>query len=130
MFDIEKYTFGKEAKLPGSEADLQRACVQYLEWHPKKPLFFHCPNGGHRNKIEAAKLKAQGVKSGVPDLMIIEPTNFLSGLAVELKAKGGRLQKEQLEWLEKLDERGYQVAVCYTFDSFKTILDIYLEYAR
>ena len=32
--------------------------------YPELDLLFHIPNGGSRNKIEAAKLKAQGVKAG------------------------------------------------------------------
>lgn len=130
MFDINAHTYGKEAKLPGSEASLQKACVQYLEWHPKKPLFFHPPNGGTRHRIEAAKFKAQGVKAGVPDIMIMETTVFCGGLCVELKAGKGQVRKEQKEWLEKLHDRGYLVAVCYTFDAFKTIVDNYLTHVR
>lgn len=34
---------------------------------------FAIPNGGSRNKAEAAKLKAEGVSAGVPDLFIPIP---------------------------------------------------------
>lgn len=37
---------------------------------PELALLYHVPNGGSRNKIEAARLRAQGVKSGVPDLCL------------------------------------------------------------
>lgn len=34
-------------------------------------LFFAVPNGGWRNPVVAAKLKAEGVRSGVSDLIIL-----------------------------------------------------------
>lgn len=35
--------------------------------HPELRWLFAVPNGGHRNKVAASKLKAEGVKPGVPD---------------------------------------------------------------
>lgn len=123
---------GKHAKLPGSEDDLQRACVQYLEWHPKKPLFFHPANGGSRNKAEAGKFKGMGVRAGVSDLVILEPVGagpvvFWHGLMVELKATNGKLSEHQTTFLLAAQERGYKVAVVYTFDAFKSLIDNYLQ---
>src|SRR5690554_7178377 len=41
---------------------------------PYTTLFrsWHTPNGGHRNVVVASKLKAQGVKRGVPDIVIVD----------------------------------------------------------
>ena len=33
-------------------------------------LIYHVPNGGHRHKKVAEKLKDQGVKAGIPDLVL------------------------------------------------------------
>ena len=78
--------------------------------------WFHPPNGGHRNVVVAKKLKAQGVKRGVPDVMIVDrpPANPKNvGVAIELKRrKGGSLTKEQKRWLRILSEKGWAVAVC------------------
>ena len=38
--------------------------------YPEAQLLFHVPNGGKRNAAEAAHLKRQGVKAGVPDLFL------------------------------------------------------------
>lgn len=35
---------------------------------PELRLLFHIPNGGKRSKTEAARFRAAGVRSGVPDL--------------------------------------------------------------
>ena len=36
--------------------------------HPELALLYHVANGGSRHPAEAARLKAAGVKAGVPDL--------------------------------------------------------------
>lgn len=57
------------------------------------------PNGGHRHPAVAAKLKATGVSSGVPDLFI--PAWHLW---VEMKrTKGGSLSPEQKNWIAYLE---------------------------
>ena len=38
---------------------------------PRDAFLFAVPNGGYRNKIEAANLKRQGVIAGVPDFILI-----------------------------------------------------------
>lgn len=98
---------------PPEEAE-QVALAQWLDLH--KIAWFHPPNGGHRNVVVAAKLKAQGVKRGVPDVMIVDPPPLYPenvGTAIELKRrKAGRVSENQTEWLEKLRNRGWAVAVC------------------
>lgn len=66
------------------------------------------PNGGERRKAEAARLKAEGVTAGVPDLFIPAWR-----LWVEMKRqKGGKVSKEQKEKAEYLKSVGYHVEVC------------------
>ena len=43
-----------------SEALEQKAVIEYCDL--KRIPVFHIPNGGYRNKAEAAHLKAQGVR--------------------------------------------------------------------
>ena len=38
--------------------------------HPALALLYAIPNGGHRHKAVAARMKAEGVKAGVPDLCL------------------------------------------------------------
>ncbi len=37
---------------------------------PELQYMYHVPNGGKRDKATAAVLKRQGVKAGVPDIML------------------------------------------------------------
>ena len=51
--------------------------ANYSQWaidHPETSLLFAVPNGGLRNKRVAATLKREGVKSGVPDMILAAPT--------------------------------------------------------
>jgi len=83
-----------------TEEQIQVQVAQYLDAKlPRDWRWFHSPNGGHRLKSVAAKLKAQGVKPGVPDVCILRPNG--SPLWIELKAFGGVLtvsQKDFMSW--------------------------------
>lgn len=61
---------------------------------PELRLLYHVPNGGSRNRIEAARLQAQGVKAGVPDLCLPVARGKYHGLYIELKrTRGGRISE-------------------------------------
>ena len=71
------------------EAQEQAVVISWCEMqknkYPELSMIYHCPNGGYRNKIEAANLKRQGVKSGVPDLFLPVPRKNKHGLFIEMK---------------------------------------------
>lgn len=94
--------------------------------HPGK-LIHAIPNGGARNIVTAAKLKAEGVVAGVPDLFIPEPSGQYHGLFVEMKVKGGRLQQTQKNMIGKLKERGYKCDVCWSLDDFMKVVNEYFN---
>lgn len=73
---------------------------------------FAVPNGGDRNRVVAAKMKGEGVRSGVPDYLLLVPSPEYHGLAIELKAMGGYASKEQKDWIARLRENGYRAEVC------------------
>ena len=59
-----------------SEAQEQEVIIQWADLHGL-PLF-HIPNGGKRNAAEAAHLKRQGVRAGVPDLSCSQVFHMLA----------------------------------------------------
>lgn len=80
---------------------------------PELGMLFHTPNGGNRNVITAKKLKAEGVKPGVPDLCLPVPRGGYHGLFIEMKRqKGGVVSPEQKAWLQALNALGYRAEVC------------------
>jgi hypothetical protein len=96
--------------------------------HPELSLMFAVPNGGARNIIVAKKLKDEGVKRGVPDLMLAAPRRGYHGLFIEMKkVKGGRVSPEQTEWKTKLQAQGYRVEVCAGFEAAKETILEYLK---
>lgn len=91
-------------------------------------LIYHVPNGGKRNKLEAAALKRQGVKAGVPDLYLPVARYGYHGLYIELKVKGNTCTDNQKYWLKRLKDEGYKANVCYgaeeAIDTIKEYLNI------
>ena len=57
--------------------------------YPEVVLLFHIPNGGRRDTAEAANLKKQGVKPGVPDLFLPVARGGYHGLFIEMKRRDG-----------------------------------------
>ena len=80
---------------------------------PELQYMYHVPNGGKRDKATAAVLKRQGVKAGVPDIMLPAARAGYHGLYIELKAGENTTTKKQKEWLEYLRQQGYYTAVCW-----------------
>lgn len=92
--------------------------------YPDLDLLFAIPNGGHRHKLTAAKLKAEGVKAGVPDLLLPVSRGQYHGLFIEMKFGRGRVRGEQQWWLYQLEAQGYQTAVCWSWlEAAKAVCD-------
>jgi hypothetical protein len=109
------------------QARLFSWCKMQSGLHPELGLLFHIPNGGSRNKAEAGRFKAEGVKAGVPDLLLPVPRGGYHGLFIELKRlDGGRLRTEQKAWLDKLREQGYATVVCCGWEEASEALLAYL----
>ena len=89
------------------ESDEQIGFLRWFETHFRDVWIFHIPNGGHRAISVARKMKAEGVKAGVPDLYIPAWK-----LWVEMKrTKGGVVSKEQRSWHEYLKSVGDAVII-------------------
>lgn len=101
-------------------------CVQ-LGVHPELKMMYAVPNGGRRDNIEAAHLKQQGVKAGVPDICLAVPRGKYHGLYVEMKVGDNKPTDKQNEWLANLSYYGYAVKVCYSCLAAKTAIERYLS---
>lgn len=97
----------------------------YAKDFPELDLLYHVPNGGSRNQLEAANLKRQGVKAGVPDLVLPVPRQQFHGLYVEMKWGKNTTTDKQDWWLEQLGQQGYKTAVCW---SAEEAMDVIAEY--
>lgn len=93
---------------------------------PELALLYAIPNGGHRHKATAARLKAEGVKRGVPDVCLPISRGDMHGLYIELKAERGRPTPEQLGWIRALRRQGYAACVCRGWEQARTAIENYL----
>lgn len=89
----------------------QLAIFDWARWminqRPQLKWLMHIPNGGKRNKAEAGRLKAQGVKAGVSDIFLPVPVGKYAGLWLELKAGNNKPTDKQLEFLDDMNAAGY-----------------------
>lgn len=88
---------------------------------------FAIPNGGARHKAVAGKLKAEGVKAGVPDVFLPVPAGFYHGLFIEMKTATGRATKEQRDRLLNLARDGYAVVIARGWIEAARIVVDYLK---
>ena len=82
------------------ESEEQKALFDWWQRTPYARHFvmYHIPNGGRRDKITGARLKAEGVVAGVPDVFLASPRQGFHGLYIEMKRqRGGTVQDTQKE---------------------------------
>lgn len=100
-----------------TESVEQQQLFEWAAWQsgscPLLMLMHHIPNGGLRNKAVAGKLKAEGVKPGVPDVCLPVPRGRYHGLYFEMKRHGETTTEQQDKWLAALAGQGYKTAVCH-----------------
>jgi hypothetical protein len=100
-----------------SEHDEQTQLFQiialYEERYPVLRWIFAIPNGGKRHPATAVRMKAEGVRRGIPDICIPYPVDEWSGCYVEMKFGKGRLTKEQQEFIEAF-QNTHKIYVCYS----------------
>lgn len=117
-----------------SEDTEQVVVIQWARFqeqvHPELRLLHHCPNGGSRNKVEAAKLKQMGVKAGIPDLHLPVPKGIYNGLYIEMKYGNGSIQKTQREFLKAAAKYGHYCCVCYGAEEAIGVLREYMNLAQ
>jgi len=107
------------------EDEIQKAVAQYLDVKlPKDWRWFHPPNGGHRLKAVAGKLKSQGVKAGVPDVVILRPKG--SPIYIEIKAFTGTLSLAQKDFRDWCAEFQQPYRVCRSVGEVEVFLKEYL----
>lgn len=110
---------------------------------PELALAHAIPNGGKRDAVTASKLKAEGVKPGVPDTFLPipmprrhdVPTNMMyHGLYIEFKkpsqkpkregSKGG-VSDAQMKFMEQALHLGYACHVAYSWREAANIVMAY-----
>lgn len=137
-----------------TEHDDQAAVIEWFDHYgpahginPK--LLMASPNAAKRSYGLAARMKAEGMRAGQPDLFLahpklskfkVEPTGWyptlFHGLFIELKRKGWTPPKSgkalehwerQLEYAQLLRKAGYNALVCIGADEAMQAIKGYVE---
>lgn len=121
----------KTAPAPTESAEQQTlfrwAAIQSGKY-PELALMFHIPNEGKRSRATGGKMKAEGLKSGVPDIFLPVPRGEFHGLFVEMKRiRGGTVTDCQKIWLHDLTQQGYRAVVCKGWQNAADEILKYLE---
>ncbi len=119
----------------GSEDSFQIAVSKFL--NDLNILWTHIANErktdvktnkkGVTYSASGAKLKAKGVKRGVPDVLIFEPRGEHLGFAIELKVGKNTSTPYQTEWREKLHMRGWLTMESKSLDEVIFCIKNYLK---
>jgi hypothetical protein len=115
-----------------SESALQIELVSHafnlIGRYPEIALLHAIPNGDWRGPSVAQKLKAEGVKRGIPDLCLPVPRGGYHGLYIELKKGRGVVSPEQWAVMRELDSHGYLVRIFNDAHHALFFIRQYLEY--
>ncbi len=113
----------------GSEAAEQEALFHWARLAagrlPELAYMFHVPNA-RPNRFERMNMGRQGVKRGVPDIMLLVARGGYHGLLIELKIEGGSVSPTQEAFLAFAREQGYQALVCWGWTQAKDAIESYL----
>jgi hypothetical protein len=104
-----------KGKRGNPEHKIQVALMDYLALAARPEVhYFAIPNQSNRHIANAAKMKAEGVRAGTPDLCFMLPAGRVAWL--EMKAEGGSLSTAQ-KWFRDLCGRlGHHWAMARSVD--------------
>lgn len=88
---------------------------------------FAIPNGGARDMITGARLKAEGVRGGVLDLALPVPRGIYHGAFIEMKVGYNKPSDKQDAFIEFLRASGYHASVHWSSTSAIAEIEGYLN---
>jgi hypothetical protein len=106
-----------------AEARIQAAIFEWIRTVAPNLVVFHPPNGGLRNKAEAAWLKWIGTLAGVPDLVVLGRDG--QSWLIEVKAKHGTLSAEQRAMRDRCTALRIPLVVPKSIDDVRRAFEIW-----
>jgi hypothetical protein len=77
--------------------------------------------------VRANRMKAEGLRPGAPDLLLLCPNQTHHALLVEMKSEEGRVRPEQKQFMEDARKFGYDCVVAHSTDEAREAITRYLE---
>jgi len=116
-----------------NESQHQGLLIEWAKYYKEAQYLFAIPNGTHiRSHQGRAKAKRDGLRSGVPDLMLPVARHGFNGLFIELKkpktakSPAGKASNEQMKWIDDLTNQGYLAVICVGWEAAKVTIEGYL----
>lgn len=108
------------------QAHLIGRLMRLEEKYPELALIFAVPNGAYKSRAAAAKFQREGLKSGVPDIVLPVARWPFHGLFVEMKQLGQYAKPEQRKWQSKLIAQGFASVTCQGDDAAFAVVKRYI----
>jgi hypothetical protein len=138
---IQPDSLAKSGSEHGEQVAFFAWAARAADYAPALGWAYATPNGGSRGDtersraIEGGKMKAEGVKSGVPDVFLPHPRFHVgrqamyAGAYCELKTKDGGDggSDNQKKWLARLSEVGYACTIANGWHEMRRFFVEYLE---
>lgn len=93
---------------------------------PELALMLAIPNAGKRTATAGGRMKAEGLKPGAPDVLLLVPRRVWGCLAIEMKSAKGVLSELQKQWLRALNEQNNCAQVCRSWVEARDTVLAYL----
>lgn len=104
-----------------TEDQLQEAQTKWF-WNvigePYRRMLYHV-NNNSTGGVRGAMNKSRGVVKGVADLTFV---SFGEVIFIENKLPGQPQSPEQIDFMNKVLERGHRYVICYSFEGFKNFI--------
>ena len=108
----------------GHQSALFQWAALNIKQYPQLRWLFAIPNGFFASSGQKSKMKAEGLRDGVPDVWLPVPmiSKLYYGLIIEMKREiyktrlNGGCTDDQLKWLAYLNESGYKAVVAYGWE--------------
>ncbi len=133
MMKITPEMLAKSNSESGHARALMCWVQQNIDKYPDLKWLTHIGHGGMKDPITAGNMKAEGLKPGLPDYLLLVKHNGYACLWIELKrpaANGkysGRVTKFQEEWLEQALKCGHKAVVCFGYKDAISVIERYLN---
>lgn len=123
---------GKEQAALFKQAAWQYAALP--DRYPGLNLMFAIPNGAYlqgdkeRRAIQGQRLRRQGVKEGVSDILLPVPRGVYHGLWIEMKAQkphDAAVTDDQWWWIGQMNSLGYEAEVAYGSEHAWSFIEAY-----
>ena len=121
-----------------SEHSEQSLVIQWAKVHegqyPELEMLFAVPNAGKRSIGAARYYLDEGMRAGIPDILLpisheTQTGYIYIGLAIEMKFGKNKITEAQEWWLKHLAQYGWKTAVCYSANETINVISNYLEIA-